>query len=53
MDNYFGNLFIGEKIGFTKVDSTWTSKSNEQMDRQEWEDYRANEDITNKTPMQS
>lgn len=53
MDNYLGNLFAGEKTGFTEVDSTWTSKSNEKMDREEWEDYRANEDVTNKTPMQS
>ena len=53
MDNYVGNFFYREKVGFTGVDTTWKSKSNETMDREEWEDYRANEDITNKTPMQS
>ncbi len=53
IDNYFGNLFAGEKIGFTEVDSTWTSKSNEKMDREEWQDYRANEYVPNKTPMQN
>jgi hypothetical protein len=33
MDNYFGNFFTAEKIGFTEVDSIWTSKSNEQKSR--------------------
>jgi hypothetical protein len=52
LDNFLGNLFAVQKLGFTEVDP-WASKSDETMDRGEWEDYRSNERIDNKEPLEA
>ena len=52
LDNFLGNSLSISKIGFTEVNG-WESSSSETMDRREWEDYRSNERIDNKSAIES